>query len=253
MQRMDIKTARMLNALTGEFYTRCAASFAQTRTRPWHGWQRCLDALGDVMLSRQELSVLDLGCGTLRFEDFLVEHTHAHLNVYAVDSCEAFLKNKHNVHFINLDIISTLWDDTFPSHLNDVPLCNLTCAFGLMHHIPGMRARMALLDTMLNKTTSGGYILISFWQFERDARLSRKARAATVAALERYPDLQLDENDWLLGWQDEADALRYCHSFTDAEIDTFVTHAADRAQLVDRFNADGPNDDLNCYLVFRRL
>ena len=42
-------------------------------------------------------------------------------------------------------------------------------------------------------------------------------------------------------------------SFTDAEIDTFVTHAADRAQLVDRFNADGPNDDLNCYLVFRRL
>ena len=106
---------------------------------------------------------------------------------------------------------------------------------------------------MLNKTTSGGYILISFWQFERDARLSRKARAATVAALERYPDLQLDESDWLLGWQDEADALRYCHSFTDAEIDTFVTHAADRAQLVDRFNADGPNDDLNCYLVFRRL
>lgn len=253
MQPMDIKTARMLNALTIYFYTRCAASFAQTRTRPWHGWKRCLATIGNEALSHPELSVLDLGCGTLRFEDFLAEHTHAHLNVYAVDSCEAFLENKHNVHFINLDIISTLWDDTFPSHLNDVPLCNLTCTFGLMHHIPGMHARIALLDTMLNKTTSGGYILISFWQFERDARLSRKARAATVAALEHHPDLQLDEGDWLLDWQGKPKTWRYCHSFTDTEIDAFASRVADRAQLVDRFDADGPNDDLNCYLVLRRL
>lgn len=106
---------------------------------------------------------------------------------------------------------------------------------------------------MLNKTTSGGYVFISFWQFERDARLSRKARTATVAALEHHPDLQLDEGDWLLGWQDEADALRYCHSFTDTEIDAFASRVADKAQLVDRFDADGPNDDLNCYLVFRRI
>lgn len=253
MQRMDTKTARMLNALTSDFYARCAASFAATRTRPWHGWQRCLGVLGDVMHSRQELGVLDLGCGTLRFEDFIADNTHARLNVYAVDSCEALLENKHNVHFTNLDIVSTLWDDTFPNQLNDVPLCNLTCAFGLMHHIPGMHERKTLLDTMLNKTISEGYILVSFWQFERDERLSRKARTATASALERYPDLQLDEGDWLLGWQDEPNALRYCHSFTDAEIDRLITHIADKAQLVDRFRADGPNDDLNCYLVLRRL
>lgn len=252
MQPMDIKTASTLNALTSDFYARCATSFAQTRTRPWRGWQHCIDAIAD-MLVKPELSVLDLGCGTLRFEDFLANQTHAHLRVYAVDSCEALLVNKHDVHFTNLDIISTLWNGTFPNHLNDMPLCNLTCAFGLMHHIPGTHARRTLLDIMLNKTISGGYVLISFWQFEHDERLSRKAHTATATALERYPDLQLDEDDWLLGWQDEADALRYCHSFTDAEIDAFVTHAADKAQLIDRFNADGPNDNLNCYLVLRRL
>ena len=253
MQRMDIKTASTLNALTGEFYTRCAASFAQTRRRPWHGWERCLATICNEALPSSELSVLDLGCGTLRFEDFLADNMHARLRVYAIDSCEALLENKHNVHFINLDIISTLWNNTFLNQLDDVPLCNLTCAFGLMHHIPGMHARIAFLDTMLNKTIPGGYILISFWQFERDERLSRKACTATAAALERHPNLQLDEGDWLLDWQSEPEIWRYCHNFTDTEIDAFASRVADRAQLIDRFNADGPNDDLNCYLVLRRL
>ena len=106
---------------------------------------------------------------------------------------------------------------------------------------------------MLNKTIPGGYILVSFWQFERDERLSRKARTATAAALERHPNLQLDEGDWLLDWQSEPETWRYCHNFTDTEIDAFTSRMAGRAQLIDRFNADGPNDDLNCYLVLRRL
>ena len=122
-----------------------------------------------------------------------------------------------------------------------------------MHHIPGIHQRRQFLDIMLNKTHPEGYVLVSLWQFERDERLARKARETTQYALERYPDLQLNEGDWLLGWQDEPDALRYCHSFTDAEIDRLITHVADKAQLVDRFCADGPNDDLNCYLVLQCL
>lgn len=252
MQRMDIETARMLNALTGNFYVRCAASFARTRTRPWRGWERCINAIPDA-LAKPELSILDLGCGTLRFEDFLQANTRARLNIYAVDACPQLLGKDHDVHFIDMDIVSRLWDGTLRSCLRDVPERDMSCAFGLMHHIPDTQARQALLDAMVEKTKPQGYLLISFWQFERDARLARKAARATHLALECYPDLQLDENDWLLGWQDEPDVLRYCHSFTEAEIDAFVSHIADRVQLIDRFNADGPNDDLNCYLVLRRI
>ncbi|PWL78936.1 MAG: class I SAM-dependent methyltransferase [Coriobacteriia bacterium] len=252
MRRMDFKTAHTLNALTSDFYGRCAASFAQTRTRPWHGWERCINAIPDA-LAKPELSVLDLGCGTLRFEGFLRANTRARLNIYGVDACPQLLAKDHDVHFIDMDIVSRLWDGTFRSCLHDVPECEMICAFGLMHHIPGTQARQALLDAMVEKTKPQGYLLISFWQFERDARLARKAARATHLALECYPDLQLDENDWLLGWQDEPDVLRYCHSFTEAEIDAFVSHIADRVQLIDRFNADGPNDDLNCYLVLRRI
>lgn len=252
MQRMDIETARMLNALTGNFYVRCAASFAQTRTRPWRGWERCINAIPDA-LAKPELSILDLGCGTLRFEDFLQANTRARLNIYAVDACPQLLGKNHDVHFIDMDIVSRLWDGTLRSCLRDVPERDMSCAFGLMHHIPGTQARQALLDAMVEKTKSQGYTIVSFWQFERDARLARKAARATHLALECYPDLQLDENDWLLDWQSEPETWRYCHSFTEVEIDAFVSHVTDRVQLIDRFNADGPNDDLNCYLVLRRI
>ena len=122
-----------------------------------------------------------------------------------------------------------------------------------MHHIPGTQTRQVLLDAMIEKTRPRGCLLVSFWQFERDARLGRKARSATAAALERHPNLQLDEGDWLLDWQGEPETWRYCHSFTDTEIDAFVNHVAGKAQLIERFHADGPNDDLNCYLALRRL
>lgn len=139
MRRMDIKTARMLNALTSDFYVNCAASFAQTRTRPWHGWERCINAIPDA-LAKPELSVLDLGCGTLRFEDFLQANTRARLNIYGVDACPQLLAKDHDVHFIDMDIVSKLWDGTFRSCLHDVPECDISCAFGLMHHIPGAQA-----------------------------------------------------------------------------------------------------------------
>ena len=250
---MDIETARILNALTSDFYARCAASFAATRTRPWYGWERCLEAL-DSVLAKPELSVLDFGCGNLRFENFLQQHTNAQLGIYAVDSCPELLDaSQRMIHFVNLDIVSALWDRKLKDALIDVPACNLTCAFGLMHHIPGQEAREALLDTIINKTQIGGYALLSLWQFEHDERLARKAQTTTQVALERYPNLQLDEGDWFLGWQDEPNVLRYCHNFSDAEIDALIEHVNDRARLVERFNADGPNDDLNCYLVLQRL
>lgn len=182
MQRMDIETARMLNALTGNFYVRCAASFAQTRTRPWRGWERCINAIPDA-LAKPELSILDFGCGTLRFEDFLQAHTRARLNIYGVDACPQLLAKDHDVHFIDMDIVSRLWDGTFRSCLHDVPECEMICAFGLMHHIPGTQARQALLDAMVEKTKPQGYLLISFWQFERDARLHARRLVRRILPL----------------------------------------------------------------------
>lgn len=87
---------RKLNDLTSDFYAREAASFSATRQAPWHGWEKAWelitahdavqgpfpshaarvpdDSAGD---SGAPLTILDLGCGNLRFERFLAEHTNA--------------------------------------------------------------------------------------------------------------------------------------------------------------------------------
>ncbi|MFR0868049.1 MAG: class I SAM-dependent methyltransferase, partial [Adlercreutzia sp.] len=97
---------RKLNALTSDFYAREAASFSATRQAPWHGWEKAWelitahdavqgpfpshaarvpdDSAGD---SGAPLTILDLGCGNLRFERFLAEHTNAPLHITALDNC----------------------------------------------------------------------------------------------------------------------------------------------------------------------
>ena len=97
---------RKLNALTSDFYAREAASFSATRQAPWHGWEKAWelitahdavqgpfpshaarvpdDSAGD---SGAPLTILDLGCGNLRFERFLAEHTNAPLRITALDNC----------------------------------------------------------------------------------------------------------------------------------------------------------------------
>ncbi len=42
---MDTKTAEILCKTTADFYRAQAASFSATRTAPWHGWVRCVDAM----------------------------------------------------------------------------------------------------------------------------------------------------------------------------------------------------------------
>lgn len=75
-----------------------------------------------------------------------------------------------------------------------------------------------------------------------------------VAAFEsRKSDIfqQFNEGDYLLGWRNLPGVYRYCHSFSDEEIDSLVTLVADKAKCVARFRADGRTGSLNEYLVLQ--
>ena len=55
-----------------------------------------------------------------------------------------------------------------------------------------------------------------------------------------------------MGWQADEDAFRFCHSFSDDEIDHLKERAeAQGALVVDDFCADGKTGDLNRYLLFQ--
>ena len=213
-----------------------------------------------------KLAVLDLACGNLRFERFLADALpHRPLRVYAVDAADNLadpsarsaggtpLPTRVSLSYQHLDMVQALIENRPLAPELNAPACDLAVAFGFMHHVPGASARIALVDALLGKTRPGGSAIASFWQFMDDERLAAKALATTARA-QAERGLALDENDYLLGWQDVPGAYRYCHHFPCEEVDALVAHAqrAHGCRLVDRFAADGKTGALNSYIVLQR-
>lgn len=246
MRVMDIGTIQKLRELDEGFYRDNAASFSHTRQHAWPGWDRVLAALPG-----NPETVLDMACGNARFKSFLDERVgDKSLCYYGIDSCPSLLPNDRQFEFQNLDIIGALLEGTLISSL-EAPACDLTACFGFMHHVPTNELRLALLDALVEKTELGGTLAISFWQFACDANMRERALSTTERGCADL-GLTLDEGDFLLGWNDMPGVYRYCHSFSADELDAFIAHCGSCAQLVDRFEADGKNGQMNGYLVFRK-
>lgn len=240
---MDAKMAERMSALTSAFYERMAQSFSNTRECPWPGWdvvERLLDTS-----DRNSLSLLDVACGNLRYERYLRAHV-SKLDVWCCDNCMELVTSTGplatGVHFHECDIARLLMDSS-DLGWDELPLCDRCVSFGFMHHLPLFRQRVHLLDLLVRKTKPQGFIVVTFWQFLRDARLRAKARPVEGAG----------EYDFLLGWQDVPDVWRFCHHATDEEIDVLVEDVSELALEVTRFSADGRDGDLNRYLVLRRI
>ena len=248
---------RKLNALTSEFYAREAASFSATRQSPWHGWEQAWNILAteDPALAGRALTVLDTGCGNLRFEKFLVSKTHEPLSVYAFDNCPELLGDAPAgtlVDFRPLDIVEAQMDGTFERQMPR-NACDLAVAFGLMHHLPTFTLRARMLQGLLEATRPGGFAVASFWQFMGDDRLAAKAEAATAQGRAQLGLPPFAPGDYLLGWQQSSDAFRFCHHTTDGEIDALLRALSMPCREIARFSADGKTDDLNRYIVLQRL
>lgn len=142
---------------------------------------------------------------------------------------------------------------------------DLAVCFGYFHHVPGEEARHRLLREVLSLVRPGGLAAVSLWRFADHPPLREKAERSTAEALMQWdewalPDApaaaavappSLDSGDYLLGWGEVSSAARYCHSFSDGEVDALVAAAAPRARLEARYSADGRTGALNTYLVFR--
>ena len=246
---MELETARALSALTTDFYQRVSASFGATRQAPWPGWERVLEATGAGDLPT--LRVIDLACGNLRFERFLAERV-PNVQAWVFDACDALMEEgvvalgetdaPCELHVRHLDVAEALFADDDLSRRIDVPPADLSVCFGFMHHVALPAHRTAVLRALVAATRPGGHVAVSLWQLERSPRLMAKA----------LPVPDGDSGDYLLGWQDEQAAQRYCHSFSEDEVDELVQSVAPQAEEVARFSADGRTGDLNRYLVLRR-
>lgn len=224
---------------------------------------------------KRSLSVFDLACGNLRFEAFLASALpEAAVSAYAVDNCDGLVPNavlaerapdggsgdahgsrsvpcaQSQVSYQSLDVLDVLAAGESIGDRLQAPVCDLSVSFGFMHHIPLPDHRRAVLEALIGQTRPKGLAIVSLWQFMEHDRLAEKARVTHERALLELGLPELDAGDYLLGWKNTPGAYRYCHSFSEREIDDLVASVQARATLASRFKADGRTDDLNTYLIF---
>ena len=275
---VEEQMARRLEALNSRFYAMQAASFSSTRQSPWQGWHQVAKTLSELALSPgvggvgvgadavadpdSSVRLLDLACGNLRFQRFLVqEYPQVTWDYVGADNCPDLMASAAPsggpAELVALDAVEALVDGTLSQQLTALAPRPFDAAvsFGFAHHVPGFSRRVDLLRSLVAAVRPGGLVAVSLWRFMDDPKLAEKARASTKSALEDLPWLQadcLEAGDFVLGWQDHPGAYRYCHHFSSAEIDRLVD-AVPEARLVARFGADGRTGTLNEYLVLRRV
>lgn len=252
---MDIKTAEILCKINNDFYRNQSASFARTRTHPWPGWEACLDILKGVHSQPcTKFSIFDLACGNLRFEVFLgAALPDAAITFYAVDNCDDMVPSMLNVDYQNLDVMGVLHAGSCINDHLTAPVCDCSVSFGFLHHVPLQRHRGDVLSCLVRQTRSGGYVVVSLWQFLNNEDMARKAQAVHERAMEELGLHDLDEHDFLLGWKNLPGRYRYCHSFSEEDIDRLAESVAGSAEVVSRFVSDGRTNDLNTYLILKVL
>lgn len=246
---MNAETINRLRELNNRFYDQYADSFSETRGHAWPGWKRVLSDVRNEPKSVK--TVIDIAGGNCRFEKYCIENGLHDTKFHVVDSCPALAPEIPNTTFQFLDVIECL----LSSKQLDKEICSnpadLVVSFGFLHHVPDEVLRTTFLRQLVSIASPSGIIAITFWQFAKNPRLAEKAIATTDAAC-RELGLVLDENDFILGWKGAEGAYRYCHSFTDGEVERIVRLISDCAELVDCFSEDGKTGDMNKYVVVRR-
>lgn len=267
---MDRRTADRLRELDTLFYERHGTSFSQTRRTAWAGWDGCLATLEEnVPQPGEPYRVLDLACGNLRFETWLARRFPDALHLPRCGHMRARTPrglDAAQLDFQRADLAALLDTDggieadgahkaddkpTLPEALPGVPHCDLAVAFGFMHHLPLQRQRENLLSLLANNLTPNGHACVSLWRFLNVPELAARAHETTAQGCAELGIDGLEPGDCLLGWQGVPGAYRYCHSFSEREINDFAASLQVKGLQTARFDADGRNGAMNAYLSFK--
>lgn len=253
---MDIQLIEKLRLINNEFYADNTESFSETRKNPWLGWERCAEHIAkrDISALSQEnpFKVLDLAAGNLRFIKYLEDRfPDLAFDFYAIDNSDNLVPAHKRVNYQSLDILHALIKEENLSEIVDAPSCEVTASFGFMHHIPTQDLRAKVMDLLVDRCLPSGLVFISFWQFLSNPLIRSKIEAPHAKAVEKYNLSGLEENDFILGWKANDNVFRYCHNFSQADIDELVAHVSHKTELIDTFKADGKTNEMNSYVVLR--
>ena len=231
-------TPAELIALNNDFYRQQAESFSRTRQHFWPGWS--------MIDWPATPAVLDVAAGNLRLYQFLTERagsggvTDKPCAYLGIDASQPLLETSglSSDFYQVVDILHCLqtdqdWTQFVPKRDWSVIFCS-----AFFHHVPLAAWRERLLDDFYDLCAPGGLIVVSFWRF--------------MPKLAHLVVNDLGGGDYVLNWQ-KSGRLRFAHQCLTPEIADLVEHLASRGARVHQdFLADGRNQRLNRYVVWRK-
>lgn len=241
MRDLSILTLIELNK---KFYLQHGASFSKTRQHPWNGWHQVVEYIPEKLPM-----VVDVGCGNGRWLSFLSQQRLPQRAI-GID-IDSLMLNQARIKFAKFpeycfyqaDCIQDL-KNTLNKLISDN--CSLMTAFGLWHHIPSYELRLYNLYQMTQYLSDEGIVCVSLWQFAKDPSYTHKLiRPEEVYAQVGVEVSEFESGDYFLGWQDDKTVLRYCHSFSDEEIDKLASDLGLPYRVIMGYD----NDRTNKYLI----
>jgi tRNA (uracil-5-)-methyltransferase TRM9 len=238
---MDAQTALFLVEINRKFYSTFANQFSATRQRLQPGVKAILQQIPS------KASILDLGCGNGELARTLAQRGHTGLYAGLDFSPELLLEARQSVpatfpaQFFTADLASSDWDKSFSSTQFDVGL-----VFAVLHHLPGERLRLDVLEKLHRCLIPGAKLYISNWQFLNSPRW--------VARIQPWDKVHLtsaavDPGDYLLDWRRGGYGLRYVHHFSSDELYDLAQKTGFR--VIDEFQSDGEGNKLGTYQTWQ--
>lgn len=239
---VDAELVNRLLALNRDFYARFGSDFSETRSSARLNLKPLVPYLTDG------IKLLDLGCGNGRLAQAIdaagYEIAYAGVDlspalVAIARSRGAKLKNVRAT-FREADLAMPDWIDAVGA---DTPF-DVVVALAVLHHLPGLKLRRAVLDNIRLILNPGSVLVMSNWQFMHNERLRKKI--VPWNSIDVDADA-LEEGDALLDWKRGGVGYRYCHQLTIAEVEALAQ--ASGFEVRAQFVADS---GLNLYSVLRR-
>jgi tRNA (uracil-5-)-methyltransferase TRM9 len=236
-------TTERLISLNRRFYTDHGHDFSLTRGRLQPGVMRLLDRLHGTE------SLLDLGCGNGELARTLSRRGHRGPYL-GLDFSPPLLHDAQReafnfpVQFVRADIAEL---SMMRGGLPATGTWSWITAFAVLHHLPGLSLRLALLRNVHDLLGEAGIFVHSCWQFLSSPRLKARIQPWESAAL--APE-ELDADDYLLDWKVGHRGLRYVHHFSEEELEQLARLAG--FEVAETFYSDGENKRLSLYQVWRK-
>jgi 2-polyprenyl-3-methyl-5-hydroxy-6-metoxy-1,4-benzoquinol methylase len=240
MISVKAEVVNQLIELNKRFYAQFASAFSATRSSQQGSLNTVVTYIGSAA------KVLDIGCGNGRLAQRL-EREERPITYVGLDLAEMVeLAVSSCAHLRHVAAEFYLADITQPGWSRDLsrqPFDTAT-ALAVLHHVPSFELRCGVLREIGRVLAPGGRLIMTNWQFTRNARLRRKIVDWQTVSVDSH---ELESGDALLDWKRDGQGFRYCHLLTEDEVQCLAAQSG--FELREQLYGDG---DMNLYSILVR-